>query len=65
MWYAVLLAGGSGSRMGAGKNKVLLSLAGEPVICRAVKAFRSLVDGMVVVAREEDRQAIQQALSAA
>lgn len=65
MWYAVLLAGGSGSRMGAGKNKVLLSLAGEPVICRAAKAFRSLVDGMVVVAREEDRQAIQQALSAA
>ena len=65
MWYAVLLAGGSGSRMGAGKNKVLLSLAGEPVICRAAKAFRSLVDGMVVVAREEDRQAIHQALSAA
>ena len=65
MWYAVLLAGGSGSRMGAGKNKVLLSLAGEPVICRAATAFRSLVDGMVVVAREDDRQAIHQALSVA
>ena len=65
MWYAVLLAGGSGSRMGAGKNKVLLSLAGEPVICRAVNAFRGLVDGMVVVARKEDQEAIHQALSAA
>ena len=51
--------------MGAGKNKVLLSLAGEPVICLAARAFRGLVEGMVVVARDEDRQAIHQALSAA
>ena len=46
MWYAIVLAGGSGSRMGAGKNKVLLELQGVPVITRAVKAFEGLVEGI-------------------
>lgn len=64
MWYVILLAGGSGSRMGAGKNKVLLELQGEPVICRAARAFTAVADGMVVVARDEDRNAIQAALEA-
>lgn len=64
MWYMILLAGGSGARMGAGRNKVLLELKGEPVICRAARAFSGVVDGMVVVAREEDRSAIQTALEA-
>lgn len=62
MWYVILLAGGSGSRMGAGRNKVLLELQGEPVICRAAKAFSGLADGMVVVARAEDQAAIQATL---
>lgn len=64
MWYAILLAGGSGSRMGAGRNKVLLEIQGEPVICRAARAFSALVDGMVVVARPCDLEAIQEALEA-
>lgn len=64
MWYVILLAGGSGARMGAGRNKVLLELKGEAVICRAARAFSGVVDGMVVVAREEDRNAIQAALEA-
>ena len=64
MWYVILLAGGSGARMGAGKNKVLLELNGEPVICRAAKAFAGVVDGMVLVAREEDRGALEAALRA-
>ncbi len=64
MWYVILLAGGSGARMGAGCNKVLLELQGEPVICRAARAFSGVVDGMVVVARKEDQQAIQAALNA-
>ena len=64
MWYVILLAGGSGSRMGAGKNKVLLELQGEPVICRAARAFTAVADGMVVVARDEDKNAIQAALEA-
>ena len=51
MWYAILLAGGSGARMGADRNKVLLPLRGESVIARAARAFSGLVEGMVVVVR--------------
>lgn len=64
MWYAILLAGGSGARMGAGKNKVLLSLKGESVISRAARAFSGVVDGLVVVARDEDQNAIRDDLEA-
>lgn len=62
MWYAIVLAGGSGSRMGAGCNKVLLELHGEPVITRAVKAFEGLVEGVVLVSRSEDITAMQAAM---
>lgn len=62
MWYAIVLAGGSGSRMGAGCNKVLLELQGEPVITRAVKAFEGLVEGVVLVSRSEDITAMQAAM---
>lgn len=54
MWYAIVLAGGSGSRMGAGRNKVLLELAGEQVIVRSMRAFQGLVDAIVLVARKDD-----------
>ncbi len=59
MWYAVILAGGSGSRMGADRNKVLLTLRGEPVILRSIRAFQGLVDGIVLVSRAEDMAAMQ------
>ncbi len=62
MWYAILLAGGSGSRMGAGQNKVLMELCGTPVIIRAVKAFEGLVKGVVLVARPEDMDALRKAV---
>ena len=62
MWGAIVLAGGSGQRMGADCNKVLLSLAGEPVICRSVRAFLPFVDVLVLVCRAIDRDAIQKAL---
>lgn len=65
MWYAILLAGGSGTRMGTSCNKVLLPLAGEPIIARAARAFAHQVDGMVVVVRPEDESAIRAALCAA
>ena len=64
MWYAIVLAGGSGSRMGAGKNKVLLELQGEPVITRAVKAFEGLIEGVVLVSRVEDIPSMQTAMEA-
>ena len=63
MWYAIILAGGSGSRMGAGCNKVLLTLGGEPVIQRSIRAFEGLVDGVVLVSREEDIPAMDAMLA--
>ena len=59
MWYAIILAGGSGSRMGAGMNKVLMPLAGETVITRSLRAFAGMVDGMILVSRSEDMQQMQ------
>lgn len=62
MWGCVLLAGGSGSRMGADRNKVLLSLCGVPVIARSALAFAPLVQQLIVVCRPGDEQAISTAL---
>lgn len=62
MWYAIILAGGSGSRMGAGCNKVLLEVCGERVITRAVRAFAGHVDGVILVSRAEDADALQAAM---
>lgn len=65
MWYAIVLAGGSGSRMGAGCNKVLLDLQGEPVIVRSVKAFQGHVQGVVLVSRKDDIPDMREAMEAA
>ena len=65
MWYAIILAGGSGSRMGAARNKVLLELQGKPVITRSVEAFSGLVEGIVLVSRPEDIPDMQAAMKAA
>jgi len=62
MWCAIILAGGSGSRMGVSKNKVLLDLLGEPVIVRSVRAFQGMVNGIVLVSREEDVPAMARAM---
>ncbi|QWC83919.1 2-C-methyl-D-erythritol 4-phosphate cytidylyltransferase [Nocardioidaceae bacterium] len=53
---AVVLAGGSGSRVGAERNKVLLDLAGTPVLAHSLRTVASLpsVVRVVVVAREAD-----------
>lgn len=65
MWYAMVLGGGSGSRMGMQRNKVLLPVGGESMLCRAVRAFRGLVDGMVVVIRPCDEQEAREQLTQA
>ena len=62
MWYAIILAGGSGSRMGADRNKVLLELQGKPVIVRSIETFVGLVDGVILVSREEDILVMQSAV---
>ena len=65
MWYAIILGGGRGTRMGAVKNKVLLTVAGESMLCRSVRAFRGLTDGIVVVIRPDDREEAEQQLTVA
>lgn len=57
---AVLLAGGSGTRVGAGVNKVLLPLAGEPVLVASLRTIRALHPvRTALVIRPEDRAAVE------
>ena len=62
VWYAVILGGGSGTRMGLGYNKVLAPLAGEPVIRHAVRCFSGFVRGAVIVCPAAERDAFVSAL---
>ena len=52
---AVILGGGSGSRMGAKQNKIFLPLRGVPAIVRAAAPFTGLCAEAVVVARPEEQ----------
>lgn len=54
---AIVLAGGSGTRLGAGRNKVFLPLCGRPVIAWSLETLARTpgIDVVVLVARAEDR----------
>lgn len=58
---AIVLAAGSGKRMGAGQNKMFLQLAGKTVLERTVTAFQQcdMVDGIVVVAKADELAQVQ------
>lgn len=58
---AVLLAAGSGTRVGAQRNKVLLPLGGQPVLGWSLRTVRHLeyVGQVVVVHRPADRAAVE------
>lgn len=60
----VILAAGSGTRVGAATNKVLLPLAGRPVLAWSVLAALDVegVDTVVVVGRAEDRSVLGEAI---
>ncbi|WP_106849978.1 2-C-methyl-D-erythritol 4-phosphate cytidylyltransferase [Blastococcus sp. Marseille-P5729] len=53
---AVVLAGGRGTRVGADRNKVLLDLAGRPVIGWSIAAFAThpSIDRVVLVGHRDD-----------
>jgi 2-C-methyl-D-erythritol 4-phosphate cytidylyltransferase len=53
---AILLAGGSGTRLGTGDNKAYLELAGHPLVAWSLAAFErcALIDDVVLVTRPED-----------
>ena len=61
----VLLAAGSGTRVGAGTNKVLLRLDGVPVLAHSVRTALQIegVHRIVVVIRAEDRDEVTLALA--
>jgi 2-C-methyl-D-erythritol 4-phosphate cytidylyltransferase len=54
---AILLAGGSATRLGSGENKVYLQLGGVPMLAWSLRAFEdsALIDDIVLVVREADR----------
>ncbi len=56
MVAAVVLAGGSGSRMESSTAKQYLELGGMPVVVHSLRAFQQAeeVDGVVLVVRAED-----------
>jgi 2-C-methyl-D-erythritol 4-phosphate cytidylyltransferase len=60
----VILAAGSGSRVGAAVNKVLLPLRGVPVLVWSVRDALALPDvrRLVLVVRPEDRAAVEAAV---
>jgi 2-C-methyl-D-erythritol 4-phosphate cytidylyltransferase len=61
----VILAAGSGSRVGAAVNKVLLPLAGLPVLAHSVRTALALdgIDPVVVVIRPGEGDAVGEALA--
>jgi len=60
---AVVLAGGSGTRLGAEGNKVYLPLAGRPLLSWSLEAFARApgIGRLVLVARPADRGQAEQA----
>jgi len=55
---AILLAGGSGTRLGTGDNKAYLDLDGHALLAWSLAAFErcELIDDVVLVTRPEDRE---------
>ncbi|WP_210439846.1 IspD/TarI family cytidylyltransferase [Nocardioides xinjiangensis] len=61
----VILAAGSGSRVGAGRNKVLLPLRGVPVLVWSLRDALALPDvrRVLLVVRPADRSAVESAVA--
>ena len=64
---AILLAGGSGTRLGTGDNKAYLTLDGHPLLVWSLVAFErcSAIDDVVLVTRPEDRERAHEVAAAA
>jgi 2-C-methyl-D-erythritol 4-phosphate cytidylyltransferase len=62
---AVVLAGGSGTRLGAERNKVYLPLRGRPVLAWSLATFTGMpeVGAVVLVVREPDRPVAERMLA--
>lgn len=58
----VVLASGSGTRLGSAVNKVYLPLRGRPVVCWSLAALSVVADLLVLVIRPQDRPLAEEAL---
>jgi 2-C-methyl-D-erythritol 4-phosphate cytidylyltransferase/2-C-methyl-D-erythritol 2,4-cyclodiphosphate synthase len=61
--WGILVAAGSGSRLGADINKVLLPLGGEALFCHGIRLLRQLCEGLILVIRPEDEDRVRAALA--
>ncbi len=54
--YAIVLAGGNGSRMGTDIPKQFLEIGGYPLLYYSLRAFQEcdFIDGIILVSRRED-----------
>jgi 2-C-methyl-D-erythritol 4-phosphate cytidylyltransferase len=62
MNIGIILASGIGKRMGAGKNKTLVTLGGKPIIFYALSVFEKSkdIDGIVLVVGEKEKSTFRQ-----
>ena len=53
---AVIVGGGKGTRMGAGKNKIFLKLMGKEIIARTAEVFENSpnISQIIIVTGSED-----------
>ena len=54
----IIAAAGSATRMGAGKNKALLPLAGKPVLAHTLKTVCVFADEVVIAARPGEEEEV-------
>ena len=57
--YVIMAAGGSGSRMKADQNKILMPLCGKTILERSILLFDNIADGMMIVYRSSDKEAVE------
>ena len=61
--YIIIVAGGSGSRMGSATPKQFLELLGLPILMHTLKKFqKSIADGEIILALPEKEQSTWQSL---
>lgn len=59
----ILVAAGSGKRLGAEKNKTLMPLSGRPLFLYALRALQPFCSRMILVIREKDREEFREVLA--
>ena len=47
--YVIIVAGGSGTRMGSALPKQFLDLAGKPILYHTIKAFTDAIPGANII----------------